>query len=244
MQPWPDVVTVDPFEFERHTQRGADLHRLAQQHTLGIEPSRLAASIHDEVLAGWWQTFLAHPPEDLPHTSRWAEVVVDAPLAGYRLLAKFDLLAVDPGERAAVVDWKAVLNPPPRSVLAERLQTRVYRYLTVEAGTAYNGGQSVHPEQVEMIYWFAQRGGAVQRFGYDTGQHTADRDELAHMIQEIASRRDASWPLTPDERHCRFCQYRSLCERNVRPGFLNDLYDDVEPSEVEIDLEQIAEIEF
>ena len=36
----------------------------------------------------------------------------------------------------------------------------------------------------------------------------------------------------------------SLRVRGVVPGFLEDLDEDLEPEEVEIDLEQIAEIEF
>ena len=47
-----------------------------------------------------------------------------------------------------------------------------------------------------------------------------------------------------DERLCRFCNYRSLCERGVEAGFLADLKDDLEMDDLEIDLEQIAEIEF
>jgi hypothetical protein len=45
-------------------------------------------------------------------------------------------------------------------------------------------------------------------------------------------------------RQCRFCNYRSLCDRGVKAGFLVDLERDLEPEEIEIDLEQIAEIEF
>ncbi len=88
---------------------------------------------------------------------------------------QYDLLAVEPGERLVVVDWKAVLKRPSRANLARRLQTRVYRYLAVEGGAAFNGGQPPEPEQVEMIYWFAEFGGAVERFPYDADQHAGRR---------------------------------------------------------------------
>ena len=244
MQPWPALITEPAMEAERHMQRGVDLHQLAHQHTLGLDVERLEATIHDEVLARWWHAYLAFPPPDLPETVRRAEVVVSAPLADYRLVAKYDLVAAEPGERLVVVDWKAMLKRPSRATLARRLQTRVYRTLAVEAGAAFSGGQLPRPEQVEMIYWFAEFGGAIERFPYDADQHAADCDYLAGMVAEIAAHAEAIWPLTPDERRCRFCNYRSLCERGVTAAFLNELEDDLEPAEVTIDLEQIAEVAF
>ncbi len=249
MQPWPALITEPPVESEQHLQRGADFHRLARQHTLGLEPERLAATIHDETLARWWQTYLACPPPDLPAALRRAEVTVAAPVAGFRLVARFDLLAAEPGVRFVVVDWKTSLRRPSRATLARRLQTRVYRYLAVEAGAGYNNGQHPRPEQVEMVYWFAGFGGATERFPYDADQHAADGAWLTSLIAEIVARQEEIWPLTPDERQCRFCNYRSLCERGVKPGFLGDLDDDPEGQSgallpPEIDLEQIAEIEF
>lgn len=244
MQPWPALITGDPRELEQQMQRGAALHHLAHQQALGIDPGRLEATIHDETLARWWQTFLSRPPAGLPQTVRRAEVTVAAPLAGYRLMAKFDLLAAEPGQRLVVVDWKAVRKPPPRPILARRMQTLVYRYLAVEAGAAFNDGQRPEPEQVEMVYWFAERGGATERFAYDAGQHAAARDHLEDLMAKITAHQAAIWPLTSNERQCRFCNYRSLCERGVKPGFLDDLDDDIEALDIEIDLEQIAEVEF
>jgi hypothetical protein len=95
-----------------------------------------------------------------------------------------------------------------------------------------------------MVYWFAEFGGATERFAYDAEQFNADREYLETLIVEIANNRDSIWPLTPNERQCRFCNYRSLCERDVKAGFLEDLEEDLEPGELEIDLEQIAEVEF
>jgi CRISPR/Cas system-associated exonuclease Cas4 (RecB family) len=244
MQPWPALITEPAAEAEQHMQRGADFHRLAHQYALGLEPERLAQTIHDETLARWWQTFLAHPPADLPDTLQRAEVALAAPWAGHRLVAKFDLIAVEPGQRFVVVDWKTMLKRPARGFLALRLQTRLYRFLAVQAGGGFSGGLRPLPEQVEMVYWLATFGGDTERFPYDANQHAADGDYLADLLARITAHQESIWPLTPDERHCRFCNYRSLCERGVKPGFLADLEDDLEPEEPEIDLEQIAEIAF
>jgi hypothetical protein len=244
MQPWPALITGSPLEYEELLQRSAAFHLLAQQHTLGLDPGELGARIEDPELASWWQTYLDHPPADLPEGLRRAEIVLTAPLADYRLLAKVDLLAADPGQRIVIVDWKGTLKAPRRAAWARRLQTRVYRFLAVEAGAAYFGGTAPVPQQVEMVYWFAAHDGATLRFAYGEAEHRQAAHDLARLIDDIAAHRGAIWPLTDDLRQCRFCNYRSLCERDVRPAFLQELEDDLEPETVEIDLEQVAEIEF
>lgn len=244
LQPWPAPVVDEPWEAERHMQRGRVFHRLVQQCEVGMEPESLEATIHDPLLLDWWRTFLAHPPLSLPQQLRRAEVMLTCSMASFRLVAKMDLLAANPGERLVIVDWKTVSKMPSRATLAHRLQTHVYRYLAVEAGAALNGGQLPIPTQVEMVYWFAQEGGQAIRFGYDDAQHAAAGTYLDSLIQQITGHNEAVWPLTADERRCRFCNYRSLCDRRVVPGFVEDLDDDLELDEVAIDLEQIAEIEF
>jgi CRISPR/Cas system-associated exonuclease Cas4 (RecB family) len=244
MQPWPALIVGSPTEMERQIERGSDFHRLTHQYFLGLDPKVLAASIDDPILLDWWQTFLEHPPTGLPDAARASEVVRAVPLAGYRLLAKFDLLAAEPGKRLVIVDWKTGKRPPSRSALARRMQTLVYRYLAAEPGAGLTARYTPRPEHVELVYWFAQSGGGIERFAYDADEHASTRMYLTGLIKEIVGQRGPVWPLTPDRRPCRFCQYRSLCDRGVKPGFLEELEEDLEPPEFDIELEQIAEIEF
>ncbi len=245
MQPWPALLSGSPLGAEQHLRRGADLHRLLHQHTLGIETLQLAAAIEsDPHLERWWQTYLAHPPADLPSTVRRPEAVLSAPIANDRLVARFDLLAVEPGRRLVIVDWKTTLRRPARSALAQRLQTRVYRYLTVKAGADINAQGQVEPDQVEMMYWFCEFDGVTERFPYDADQFAADESYLTALVREITSRRESIWPLTPCEDHCQLCNYRSLCERRAMPAFLGELEDDPESELPEIDIEQVAEVAF
>jgi hypothetical protein len=244
MQPWPALITESPGEFEEHQRRGAQFHRLVQQHTLGLHPGQLDPTIRDPTIRRWWRKYLEHPPPGLPEKVRRAEVVVTAPLADYRLLAKFDLLAVEPAHQLIIVDWKTVLKRPSRSVLRQRLQTRLYRYLAVEATAAFNGGQRPQPDQVRMVYWFAASEDVTESFDLDATQFRQERDYLIDLIAQIVARREPDWDLTTDTHRCRFCRYRSFCERDVRPGFLSELDDDPESDDWEIDLEQIAEVVF
>jgi len=54
------------------------------------------------------------------------------------------------------------------------------------------------------------------------------------------------FPLTDDETKCRFCPYRSYCGRGVEAGDWREAEAESEgdQSDFDINLEQIAEIEF
>lgn len=243
-QPWPAILTTSPREVELHMQRGADFHHLMHQHYAGVAPSQLADTIEgDHILRRWWETYLRHPPTDLPSVLLRPEVVLSAPLAGHRLLARLDLLAIEPGVRAVAIDWKTSRKRPARPVLAQRLQTRLYRYLLVAAAPPMEGQPPLEAEQAELVYWFCELDGVMERFPYTADQYAADKTLLSDLIGEIVGRREAIWPLTPDEERCRTCSYHSLCERRASPAFSDDELDS-DLDEHDADIEQIAEVAF
>lgn len=242
---WPAVTATPAAEWERHLANGAAFHRLVQQHLLGIPAERLSHTIADDDLRRWWRNYLTGGPRGLPET-RYPETVLSAPLGGYRLVAKYDLVAVAAGERAVIVDWKTARRRPRREHLARRLQTRVYPYLLVRAGAHLGGGQPFAPEQVEMVYWFADFPGQEERFAYDEERYLADEAYLADLVQEITARAD-DFPLTEETARCRHCPYRSLCRRGERAGPFAELAAEVEGEtdfDLSLDIEQIAELAF
>jgi hypothetical protein len=143
-------------------------------------------------------------------------------LKGEPLIAKCDLIAVEPGQRVIIMDWKTSRKKPPRKWLAERLQTRIYRYLMVRAGASLNNGEPFAPEQVEMRYWFTNFPDQAETFAYDGAQFADDEAYLAELISTIVAQDDKTFPLTMDVRRCNFCQYRSLCARGARPGTFDE----------------------
>jgi CRISPR/Cas system-associated exonuclease Cas4 (RecB family) len=243
---WPALEAMPVLEHERYLQQGAAFHRLVHQHLMGLPARRLSRMVNDDDLRRWWRNYLETRPTDLP-SARYPEVLLSAPAGDYRLVAKYDLVAVDPGERAVIVDWKTSRRRPERERLAERLQTKVYPYLLVHAGAHLNGDQPVQPGQVEMVYWFADAPADPERFTYDAAHYQADEEYLTKLIEEIANLDDDGWYLTSQERHCRFCRYRSLCQRGVAAGRFDEADDDLEPGDnldFDLDFEQVAEIEY
>jgi len=243
---WPADEAEPSLEHERYLQQGAAFHRLIHQHTLGISSERLSSTVVDEDLRRWWRNYLESRPVDLPAPG-YPEMLLSAPISGYRLAAKYDLVAVGAGRRAIIVDWKTSRKRSQRKWLSERLQTRVYPYLLVRAGSHLNADQPLQPEQVKMVYWFANFPLAPERFVYDAAQYEADEAYLISLIEEIKDRGDEDFPLTTQERRCRYCRYRSLCQRGIRAGPLDETEDESDSDDdfdVALDFEQIAEVEY
>jgi CRISPR/Cas system-associated exonuclease Cas4 (RecB family) len=247
---WPAVAAEPADEYEAMVRDGEAFHRLVQQHVLGIVSDDVVLEPGSN-LASWWANCLASPPPDLPPL-RFPELTLSAGLGEHRLIAKFDLVAIEPGRRAVIVDWKTSAKRPRPGWLAARLQTRVYRYLLVMAGAALNGGEPLRPEQVEMIYWFAEHPDEPERLRYNATQFEADGRYLAELAAGAAAREDDVFPLTSDVKRCLFCAYRSLCNRGVEAGDVagadEDAVADEEAAATDwaagFDFEQVGEVEF
>ena len=243
---WPAVEAEPLVERERHMQQGATFHHMVHQHSVGVPEDVLSQMATDSPLKGWWDNYLQHGLDNLPAT-RHPEIVLRAPLGDYRVLAKIDLLALD-SERAVIVDWKTATRRPKREHLAKRLQTVVYPYVLVQAGAYLNGGKPFTPEQVEMVYWFADDPHNPERFAYSQAQYQADESTLLGLVEEITAR--TAFDLTAQEWRCKFCTYRSLCNRGISAGDADSLdeslFDDLvdEDDGIDFDFDQIAEVTF
>jgi hypothetical protein len=235
---WPAVETAPVLENERRQLEGQQFHRMVQQSLIGLPPEKLARMANTPGLSRWWDNFLAHGPH-LEGFKLHTELGLSAPVGTHRLLAKYDLLAVKDGQ-AIIFDWKTYHKRPKDEWMRARLQTKVYRALLVLAGAHLNGGKPFEPEQIEMVYWYADFPEEPSKFPYDSSQHKRDWDSLLKLIGEISAKQ--SFPLTDDEKKCACCAYRSYCNRGVTAGELDDL--ETELSALDVNLEQIQEIEF
>jgi hypothetical protein len=235
---WPAVETAPVLENERRQIEGQQFHRLVQQNLLGLPAEKLARMAFTENLSRWWEHFLTHNP--VPQGSHLSpEATLSAPLGQHRIMAKYDLIAIKDG-KAVIFDWKTYHKRPKDVWMSERMQTKVYCALLVEAGKHLNSGKPFAPEQIEMIYWYADFPDEPSKFIYNTTQYKHDWDRLTKLVSEINAKQ--SFPLTDDEKKCSYCPYRSYCERGIKAGEGEDLEDEMKAAD--ITLEQIQEIEF
>jgi RecB family exonuclease len=250
---WPAPEAEPVEEHEQHMLDGATFHRMIHQHRLGIAADAVRTaqlqSDDDGPLSEWWAAYLASPPPDLPER-QYPELSLSVPIGEFRLVAKLDLLAIDPGRRAVIVDWKTS-RKQSTAWLNARLQTRVYRYVVWQAAAHLNVGAAVAPEQIRMVYWYASDPEHPEVLLYDPTAAAADARYLSGLVNTIAGLDDDDFPKTDDVRRCRFCPYRSLCNRGIEAGLLTEEgVEDAEEPEPEfdwdrgVDFEQIAEIAF
>lgn len=214
-QPWPAVEIEPALQHEEDALLGQRFHRVLERHFLGVPDDVIESGLDDEILRLWWRAFQSEPPLNLPREVLLPEQRLAMSIAEARVLAVLDLLAIDPGRRIVIVDWKTGRYRPPRDVMEKRLQTRVYPYVVVEAAAQFFGGP-VDPSRVSMVYWFANDPVQPHVFHYDRRQHEETARYLTERIRRILSGSpDETWPLTSDERLCGYCVYRSLCGRGV-----------------------------
>ncbi len=246
-QKWPAIQTEPVIEQETAMEEGRLFHQMVQRLVAGLPSDAILEDTSSSDLNRWWLNLVQNDPLDNLPPQRYAELTLSAPLAGFRLLAQYDLVAVAPGLQALIFDWKTSAKKPSHHQLSLRLQTRIYRFMLVEAGAFLNNNRPLEPEQVEMIYWFTEYPASPERFPYDRTQFEADRDYLANLISEIARLKPGQFYLTPDVEKCRFCIYRSLCDRGEKAGAWegqDEETDSTSGSDSGLGFEQIGEIEF
>ncbi len=245
-QKWPAIQTEPVVEFEHHMEIGTRFHRLVHQHILGIPDDVLEAGVNDPDLLNWWQVFLRYDPlKDLPHP-RLPEYRLAAVFKGHHLVAQYDLLSINPGQSATIIDWKTSAHRPSSANLQQRVQSRLYPFLLVLAGERLNNGAPFEPEQLEMRYWFPGAPDKPEIVGYTKSQHEDNTIFFASLFDEIKNTLDGRFLLTTDERRCKFCEYRSLCERQVKAGDWKQAEDSdfSLPDEGIVDIDQIGDIIF
>jgi len=246
---WPALVVDDAADFEQRGQTGARFHRLLQQYLLGLPEDRLsdlaAADPAKEVLM-WWQDFLHHVPPWLSDRLS-VETTLSTTLAGHRLIAKYDLILVQEDGQLAVFDWKTSQKRPRKDWLLERVQTRLYRLILTQAGSNFTGQNAVAPETVTMNYWFAPQPESLVSLPYTQDVYENDVHFFTGLIEEIVKRDEDHFLKTNHLKKCRYCVYRSHCDRGIGAGEL-DAFEDFQLETADLDEEikfsEIPQIEF
>ena len=243
---WPALPAEPPQSMDHLLRLGTAFHRLVQQHQLGIPAERLHAMIQaDSELGAWWKNYLAQGLHGLPER-HFPEVRLRGSFGGHSIVATFDLLAIDPGHQAVIVDWKTSRHRPSPEHMDRRLQTKVYPALMVQSGAGFNAGQDVNPEMVRMRYWFPEHPNQPIEFQYDQARYERDIDLLEHLVREVVETPEGAFIKTEQIERCRFCVYRSLCDRGESAGEVDDMISD--PFEADeswaetFDFDQIAEV--
>ena len=258
---WPALETQPAADNEHFLRLGTEFHYLIRQHTTGVPVELLTASVKNRPdanqndLSQWWKNYLAalEPGEELagrlfpspPVTARlYPEINLSVPLGNYRLLAKYDLLISYSTGAYTIIDWKTNRFLPQRHWLQDRLQTRIYLYVLAKSAFTGSDNRVIEPEQIEMLYWFANFPNQPSLFIYSAEQMRQDETHLLDLIERIHHKGDQPFPMTHDEKQCNYCVYRSLCDRGTFAGDYSSSESDAMIKDSLINMAEIDEIEF
>jgi CRISPR/Cas system-associated exonuclease Cas4 (RecB family) len=253
-QAWP-AVEAEPFlEFEHKMELGARFHVVIRQHLSGISESQIESTLGDEmVINDWWMNYKLSfrqglLKEIMERGKYFEEISLSTPINKFRLVAKYDLLVLQPDGKLIIMDWKTSQTHPKRKWLANRLQSHVYPYVLATGASTLINRLQPDPAEIEMIYWFTNQPDQPERFSYDIHLFKDDARYLENLIMAIDQKTEAVFPLTPDVQRCLFCTYRSLCNRGIKPGEWRQLEDwqedEISADNFSINYDQIGEIEF
>jgi hypothetical protein len=242
---WPAVQSEPAREVERHIELGTCFHRMIQQQKNGVSIDRITDQINETQLHNWWRNYLEHSPLDLPD-HQWVEFSISAPFLSYRLFAKYDLIAIEPGKTCIILDWKTSQFQPKPERLLKNCQSKVYPFLMTYAGDILNDNQIIQPSTIKMIYWYSEYPTQPIEIKYSEERKNTDLEFLTNLVNEIASLHEGDFELTMNEKSCNYCVYRSLCSRGQSAGDWKNADDlDFESDQTPlIDMDQIPEIEF
>jgi RecB family exonuclease len=231
-QQWPSPLAEPQAEVEQALRRGARFHQMVERHQSGIPLETLGvAAGDDETLSRWLVRYEQILGELGAFERAWPEISLSTVIAGYPVVAKYDLIALR-GQTLLALDWKTG-RLPAVAVLEQRMQTVVY-LLVLSREAARLAGRPVQSVTLEYVQI---PGGERRKFEAAPDRLRRDENRLRATIEAVVEAVHASdFPLTGDEHRCRFCRYRGLCGRGATTTLDLDATD-------ELDLEDLWGVE-
>lgn len=197
-------------EDRRAMERGEHFHLMARRYFAGLDPATVADPVEQGELEHWLGLLQGFLPRTFDR-SFYPELELRLNRPDLRLMAKFDLVVVDPDGRATIFDWKTERKMPRRKYLLNSPQTVVYRYMLCTAGGAYSPFGRIKPEQVSMVYWNPMYPHKWERLDYSESQFRLDEEYLQRQIALIMATPPDRFLATPDRSVCTRCEYQMLC---------------------------------
>jgi CRISPR/Cas system-associated exonuclease Cas4 (RecB family) len=243
---WPAELSKPYQTFEEFISYGNNFHRYADQYFNGLDEKTISDIVEPEIHQ-WWQRFL-----NFIHIQKFSalssEILFKTSLHQFHLIAKFDLLALTEEGYLHIYDWKttAGTQKPKRRILKEKLQTQIYLFILANSELPFSGIKKVDPNHILMSYWYPQFPNEIETFIYSQNQFETDKKYIFNLIQEIQNNEAGDYQLTENITKCKYCIYRSFCERGIEAGNIlketEELYFSLD--DLDIDFDQIKEIEY
>ncbi|MFZ3070740.1 MAG: PD-(D/E)XK nuclease family protein [Anaerolineaceae bacterium] len=213
---WPAPQTSDVLAFEKDRLAGTRFHQLIHQYYLGIDPVLLlqvAKNDPDLRLSIWFNTFITSIGKNLKGTL-FPESSLTIRINDQQLIAKYDLL-VQLDNSFTIYDWKTSRKRPANVWLAKQLQSHIFPLVLLEH-VQQNLAQTT--PDIRMIYWEVSEPDTPYIITYSSEQSQSDKQMVSSLMDQILNTKASDFIRTSDIKHCRYCQYRSHCDRGITAG--------------------------
>jgi CRISPR/Cas system-associated exonuclease Cas4 (RecB family) len=197
-------------------EKGRLFHLLAQRYFSGATTAIPPGALFREELSKWVARLKELITID-PDSVYLPELHIKLETGGIRLQAKYDLIVLS-GNRAQIFDWKTDERPLQQARLARAGQTRVYRYLAVEAANIYARGTTIKPGGMDMTYWNPSYPAGAVSLPYSEAEHREAGRNLHELINHIRSLRYQDFAETSDLKSCPGCEYSPICQGRAATG--------------------------
>jgi len=245
-QSWPAITSQPIQEMEYKIHMGNRFHKIVHQFLSGIPAIVLENSLEDPELINWFTKFQIFIKTylDFPYFS---EHTITMPFEGMRLIAVFDFITFNGDKQIIIGDWKTTTRIPKSYLYLQSIQSLLYPFMAIEVrGHIFPQADILLQEDLSMVYWFPAFPEKTIALEYSKAKYSKSQKVLSSLISEIAEKEHGTFKKTINEKRCAFCQYRSLCERGIQAGILEDTENDPVDNSgiVNIDFDQVEEIAF
>jgi hypothetical protein len=105
---------------------------------------------------------------------------------------------------------------------------------------------TLQQENISMEYWFPAFPEEIITLDYSNASHATSQEVISSLINEIVLKEPGTFSKTTNKKRCAYCQYRSLCERGIQAGKIDDAENEPEGDSGinNLDFDQIEEIAF
>ena len=184
---------------------GRLFHVIAERYFNGI-PTGIEEGVGD--MYHWFEALKRFIPRE-NGLEYYPEYELRLNRGNVKLQAKYDLILRENDKQYTIFDWKTEAKPLSANKAAISLQTVLYRYLLVEAGSRVFQEQ-ILPQNVKMIYWQPTRQSTPVVLPYSEDQFIQDGWLLTNLVNKVLSY-DFEKAKEIESDQCGRCQFRILC---------------------------------
>lgn len=236
-QAWPAPISEPVLEFENKMKLGTDFHHLVHQYLSGIDAEKLKQLSLSQELNYWFVNFLKFFTNH-KFNYFFSEISITLPFQESIIKAVIDFVGVNEKGQLIIAEWKTSEFLPKREMISNTVQSILYPFMIYVCRNNIFPDINIDHEDIKMVYWFPNHPEKLIALNYSREKHDLNRRYLADVINRIQNTQSGSFNKTENLKSCSYCEFRSLCERGIKPGY----YDTENP---DLDFDQlIADIQF